>query len=433
MALEKSKPPARNNLNAEEVYSGAGFHPFLIEMQDKTIQHLWNARRALMGDTPDTLGDPDLEDADIDARVEKAQHRQREQRKTQMHKATLLIKNLDQLEDISQKLRQQNSSLKVVASVWKRQLLNAGLQPKSIVHRPLEPVDPSANATDNPVSASHDTPSSTAPEPEVVGQGYTLSTNSIPVDIQDSSAAEDDDADTVLSTTNLESSTRGLFPSTQTQIICFPVPVANWTGSSPAFEYAFSDNILITPNALYNPGIRNHPAAPRSKTVNARSGNRKIAISISADHPATVQRLDHDKIIYPETQRYSIGYTQSNGNGQLELPLPLTLEEMFTGVTKEATFFRIQGREKNGALKRRRVTMKLTIDPGVRGGRTMRYENGGNITTTGPQDVCFTVYEIEHPIYQRDHSTLKMFYRGRHIRECNLITFTSVDGVDDAC
>jgi hypothetical protein len=71
-----------------------------------------------------------------------------------------------------------------------------------------------------------------------------------------------------------------------------------------------------------------------------------------------------------------------------------SLEEMFTGVRKETSFFRIVGREKNGSLKKRQVKMKVAVEPGVAPGQSMRYENGGNVTTKGPQDICFTVYEV---------------------------------------
>lgn len=237
-----------------------------------------------------------------------------------------------------------------------------------------------------------------APASTVEQESSGISHRSTPVDIKNTPTARGNDTDSDSSGTGLDLDRARLLSSTPAQIIRFPAPVTDRTGDRPAFEYAFSDNLKITPNALYNPEIRAFPASPASRTVSARSGVNEIKVSISADYPATVLRLAQDHIVYPESEHYPVGYTQSNETGQLRLPLPLTLEEIFTGVTKKVTFFRIVGRDNNGSLKKRQVDMKVNVEPGVRRGQSVRYERAGNVTIRGPQDACFTVYEVWGPI-----------------------------------
>lgn len=47
----------------------------------------------------------------------------------------LIDNNVEQLTDVVGKLTRQNSTLKVEAAAWRNRLLDAGIQPRNIVHR----------------------------------------------------------------------------------------------------------------------------------------------------------------------------------------------------------------------------------------------------------------------------------------------------------
>ena len=150
MASEKGKQSVPNNLTLKESSIEPGMYAVLEKTQNNIFQHLSNVHRTLLSDrSEDTPGDLHLEEysfwerffvmealsEDIDSRTEQIRRQRREQRKIQTEKGNLIIKNVEQLTNVVRKLIRQNSTLKAEAYVWRNQLLDAGSQPRNIVHR----------------------------------------------------------------------------------------------------------------------------------------------------------------------------------------------------------------------------------------------------------------------------------------------------------
>jgi hypothetical protein len=232
------------------------------------------------------------------------------------------------------------------------------------------------------------------------GEAASSARTSSPTTAEDPPTIADGDRYSEISLRGFDESRRRLFPgpSTTGEIIRFPAPITDETGTHPAFIYAFSDNIEIKPNALYNPEMRGAPPSVESRIVkaNSRYKDRGVAVSVARDFPAIVQRLDGDRVVYPESSSFCTYQSSVNlEHGELRLPLPLTLEELFRGVTKRVSFSRIIGRNKSsGVLLRESVAMNIWIEPGVRAEYSILYARAGNKTKKGSQDLRFVVYEV---------------------------------------
>jgi DnaJ homolog subfamily B member 4 len=77
----------------------------------------------------------------------------------------------------------------------------------------------------------------------------------------------------------------------------------------------------------------------------------------------------------------------------LETPLPLTLEEIFTGatkkvVTKSKTF------DQNGKRSVQEITLEANIKPGMRAGSKLKYRGVGDQEEGGRQDVHLIITEV---------------------------------------
>ncbi|OKL64450.1 hypothetical protein UA08_00198 [Talaromyces atroroseus] len=88
----------------------------------------------------------------------------------------------------------------------------------------------------------------------------------------------------------------------------------------------------------------------------------------------------------------------------VEKPLLLTLEEIFSGVTKKVTT-KSKTFDSSGKRSVQDVTLEAKIKPGLRSGSKLKYKGVGDQEEGGRQDVHLIVTEKEHPNFKRsgDH------------------------------
>lgn len=77
----------------------------------------------------------------------------------------------------------------------------------------------------------------------------------------------------------------------------------------------------------------------------------------------------------------------------IEKDLPLTLEEIFTGVTKKVTT-KSKAFDASGKRSVQEVTLEANIKPGLRAGSKIKYRNVGDQEEGGRQDVHLIVKEV---------------------------------------
>ncbi|KAJ0426178.1 hypothetical protein BJY00DRAFT_307677 [Aspergillus carlsbadensis] len=139
-------------------------------------------------------------------------------------------------------------------------------------------------------------------------------------------------------------------------VMSFTAPTGS-RGGNRTFMYEFSETVPFRPNPLY-------PAR----------GN------------ARVQRPPPTRLVYPATD---ISTSKPNGatSSKIGLPLPMTLEELYSGTSKEVVLFRTDpGPEEP---RRNQVILNIGVDAGMNAG----------------QEIEAT---IEHPVFRRESANLFM-------------------------
>lgn len=90
----------------------------------------------------------------------------------------------------------------------------------------------------------------------------------------------------------------------------------------------------------------------------------------------------------------------------VERPLPLTLEELFNGVTKKMKIKRKQFDEKGNRVTTDQI-LEVPIKPGYKKGSKIKYTGVGDQSMDGGrQDLHFIVEEKDHPLFKREDNDL---------------------------
>jgi len=84
----------------------------------------------------------------------------------------------------------------------------------------------------------------------------------------------------------------------------------------------------------------------------------------------------------------------------IEKDLPVTLEEIFNGVTKKVTT-KSKSFDPSGKLTTREVILEAKIKPGLRNGSKIKYKNFGDSEEGGRQDMHLIVKEQKHDYFTR--------------------------------
>ncbi|KAJ5317862.1 hypothetical protein PENANT_c004G02592 [Penicillium antarcticum] len=89
----------------------------------------------------------------------------------------------------------------------------------------------------------------------------------------------------------------------------------------------------------------------------------------------------------------------------IEKDLPLTLEEIFKGVSKKVKT-KSKAFDRMGKRTTQEVTLEANIKPGLRAGSKIKYRNIGDQEEGGRQDVHLIVKELDHPTFKRSGDNL---------------------------
>jgi len=89
----------------------------------------------------------------------------------------------------------------------------------------------------------------------------------------------------------------------------------------------------------------------------------------------------------------------------VERPLPLSLEDLFHGVTKKMKIKRKMF-DDNGKRTTTDTVLEVPIKPGLKKGSKIRFKGVGDQEEGGQQDLVFVVEEKPHPLYTRDGDDL---------------------------
>ncbi|KAL4885921.1 hypothetical protein BJY04DRAFT_214117 [Aspergillus karnatakaensis] len=169
-------------------------------------------------------------------------------------------------------------------------------------------------------------------------------------------------------------------------VVRFATPEVCKDGSS-TFIYEFSSTVVIRLNPLYRPcrGFDTDDL-PTTTTVTASCPRRKdIQLSLSEEDSGQVQRISPTRLVYPGVD---IGAPQAKGKGssKVRLPLPMTLEELYWGATKEAVVTRT--RHTKGGMKTEEIVLSLHVEAGMLAGQEIQADTGQSA-----QVACFIIYE----------------------------------------
>ncbi|KAG7288858.1 hypothetical protein NEMBOFW57_005217 [Staphylotrichum longicolle] len=85
----------------------------------------------------------------------------------------------------------------------------------------------------------------------------------------------------------------------------------------------------------------------------------------------------------------------------VERPLPLSLEDLFTGVTKKMKIKRKMF-DDTGKRTTTDTVLEVPIKPGLKKGSKIRFKGVGDQEEGGQQDLVFIVEEKPHPLFTRD-------------------------------
>ena len=98
----------------------------------------------------------------------------------------------------------------------------------------------------------------------------------------------------------------------------------------------------------------------------------------------------------------------------VEKPLPVSLEDMFNGVTKKLKVQRKTYDNQTGKQSVEDKLLSVPIKKGLKAGSKIKYPDMGDQVEGGTQDLHFIVKEKEHPLFKRDGDDL------RHMVEIDL-------------
>ncbi|KAK5993637.1 hypothetical protein PT974_07072 [Cladobotryum mycophilum] len=89
----------------------------------------------------------------------------------------------------------------------------------------------------------------------------------------------------------------------------------------------------------------------------------------------------------------------------VERPLPLTLEELFSGVTKKMKIKRKTFDEAGKRVQSDQI-LEVPIKPGLKKGSKIKFNGVGDQVEGGRQDLHFIVEEKEHPLFKREDNDI---------------------------
>ncbi|PHH90494.1 hypothetical protein CDD83_3527 [Cordyceps sp. RAO-2017] len=89
----------------------------------------------------------------------------------------------------------------------------------------------------------------------------------------------------------------------------------------------------------------------------------------------------------------------------VERPLPLTLEELFNGVTKKMKIKRKTFDESGKRVQTDQI-LEVPIKPGLKKGSKIKFNGVGDQVEGGRQDLHFIVEEKEHPLFKREDNDI---------------------------
>ena len=82
----------------------------------------------------------------------------------------------------------------------------------------------------------------------------------------------------------------------------------------------------------------------------------------------------------------------------VEKPLPITLEQLFTGTKKKMMIKRKTYDPSSGKRRLEDKTCDIDIRPGYKAGTKIRFKGWGDVDEGGTQDLCFVVTEVRSPV-----------------------------------
>jgi DnaJ family protein B protein 4 len=89
----------------------------------------------------------------------------------------------------------------------------------------------------------------------------------------------------------------------------------------------------------------------------------------------------------------------------VERPLPLSLEELYNGVTKKMKIKR-KTYDDTGKRVQTDQILEVPIKPGLKKGSKIKFNGVGDQVEGGRQDLHFIVEEKEHPLYKREDNDI---------------------------
>lgn len=89
----------------------------------------------------------------------------------------------------------------------------------------------------------------------------------------------------------------------------------------------------------------------------------------------------------------------------VERPLPVTLEELFNGVTKKMKIKR-KTYDETGKRVQTDQILEVPIKPGLKKGSKIKFNGVGDQVEGGRQDLHFIVEEKEHPLFKREDNDI---------------------------
>ncbi|KAI9149408.1 Psi protein [Paramyrothecium foliicola] len=89
----------------------------------------------------------------------------------------------------------------------------------------------------------------------------------------------------------------------------------------------------------------------------------------------------------------------------VERPLPLSLEEIYNGVTKKMKIKR-KTYDESGKRVQTDQILEVPIKPGLKKGSKIKFNGVGDQVEGGRQDLHFIVEEKEHPLYKREDNDI---------------------------
>ncbi|KAF5008095.1 hypothetical protein FDECE_5621 [Fusarium decemcellulare] len=89
----------------------------------------------------------------------------------------------------------------------------------------------------------------------------------------------------------------------------------------------------------------------------------------------------------------------------VERPLPLSLEELYNGVTKKMKIKR-KTYDESGKRVQTDQILEVPIKPGLKKGSKIKFNGVGDQVEGGRQDLHFLVEEKDHPLYKREDNDL---------------------------